>query len=274
MVFSRRYLRVNAGISAELHSASSARPQIPRGGMSSRLPVLEPKDIPLTRVAGFLPPIGSFLTVALTAYLLLAATAVAAGFTLTKLILDVGFVARFDEDVALWLADHRSGWLTEVSWAGSTMAGAFVIPALVGVLACIFAFRRNWRIAAFLSASICIEVATYRVTTLLVHRERPNVPRLENLPADASYPSGHVAASIAVYGAIALLIASALPRTWVRVSCVLLTILIVLFVAFSRMYRGMHHPLDVSAGVLIGVGAVAAAVLAARAAAGAERNRR
>ena len=30
------------------------------------------------------------------------------------------------------------------------------------------------------------------------------------------------------------------------------------FVAFSRMYRGMHHPLDVAGGVIIGIGAIAA----------------
>jgi membrane-associated phospholipid phosphatase len=33
--------------------------------------------------------------------------------------------------------------------------------------------------------------------------------------------------------------------------------LIPAFVALSRMYRGMHHPLDVAGGVLIGLGAIA-----------------
>jgi undecaprenyl-diphosphatase len=239
------------------------------------LPVLEPRQRGVARLLDSLPPIGSFLVVALAGYLLLAAAAVAAGFVLTEGLLHVGFIARWDGNVESWFADHRSGWLTEASWVGSTMAGGVVIPAVVGVFACVFAFLRRWRIAAFLLASICIEVATYRVGTLLVHRPRPNVPRLEDLAANASYPSGHTAASIAVYGAIALLVASAFPRTWVRVSCGVLTILIVLFVASSRMYRGMHHPLDAGAGVLIGIGAVVAAVLAARAAGAAvERKRR
>ncbi len=222
-----------------------------------------------------LSPVGSFLIVALATYLLLAAAAIGTGFVLTEVLLKVGFVARWDGNVESWLAHHRSGWLTDASWIGSTIAGGIVIPAVVGVLACIFAFQRRWQIAAFLSASICIEVATYRVTTLLVHRQRPNVHRLEDLAANASYPSGHTAASIAVYGAIALLVASAFPRAWVRVSCVVLAILIALFVASSRMYRGMHHPLDAGAGALIGIGAVAAAVLAVRAAgAAAERRQR
>ena len=144
-----------------------------------------------------LSPVGSFLIVALATYLLLAAAAIGTGFVLTEVLLKVGFVARWDGNVESWLAHHRSGWLTDASWIGSTIAGGIVIPAVVGVLACIFAFQRRWQIAAFLSASICIEVATYRVTTLLVHRQRPNVHRLEDLAANASYPSGHTAASIA-----------------------------------------------------------------------------
>ena len=38
----------------------------------------------------------------------------------------------------------------------------------------------------------------------------------------------------------------------------------VVFVAMSRMYRGMHHPLDVGGGLLIGVGALLVLVFACR----------
>jgi len=37
-------------------------------------------------------------------------------------------------------------------------------------------------------------------------------------------------------------------------------------VAMSRMYRGMHHPLDVAGGILIGVGAMMVVLFACRAA--------
>jgi undecaprenyl-diphosphatase len=42
--------------------------------------------------------------------------------------------------------------------------------------------------------------------------------------------------------------------------------LIPVYVAFSRMYRGMHHPLDIGGGVLIGIAALLAMVLVSRAA--------
>ena len=43
-------------------------------------------------------------------------------------------------------------------------------------------------------------------------------------------------------------------------------IAIPIFVALARMYRGMHHPLDIAGGVLVGVAVVAAMVLVCRAA--------
>jgi membrane-associated phospholipid phosphatase len=45
-------------------------------------------------------------------------------------------------------------------------------------------------------------------------------------------------------------------------------------VAVSRLYRGEHHPLDVVGGALLGVGALAIALLATRAAVVADERRR
>ena len=44
-----------------------------------------------------------------------------------------------------------------------------------------------------------------------------------------------------------------------------------LFVAFSRMYQGMHHPLDVMSGLLVGAGAITVLLFACRSAEAAVR---
>ena len=44
----------------------------------------------------------------------------------------------------------------------------------------------------------------------------------------------------------------------------MVTIALVVFVAFSRMVRGMHHPIDVLGGVAIGIGALFVVLLATR----------
>jgi undecaprenyl-diphosphatase len=83
---------------------------------------------------------------------------------------------------------------------------------------------------------------------------------------DASYPSGHTAASIAVYCGLALLLTSRIKNRTAQVAIWAVAILIPVYVAFSRMYRGMHHPLDIAGGVVIGIASLCVLVLACRAA--------
>ena len=140
-----------------------------------------------------------------------------------------------------------------------------MIPAVIGISLVVLLVMRKWLLAAFVALVVALESATYRATSLIVERERPDVERLEGLPVDASYPSGHTAASIALYGGILLLLASRIQSTAFRIVALLVGIAIPLFVAWARMYRGMHHLSDVGAGMLMGIGAVAIMVFAARA---------
>jgi undecaprenyl-diphosphatase len=141
-----------------------------------------------------------------------------------------------------------------------------VLPIVAGVTALAAAVMRQWRVVGFLVFALALEAGVYRATTLVVHRDRPDVHRLEGLPANASYYSGHTAASIAVYCGIALLVTSRIRNRVARLAIWTAAIAIPIFVAWARMYRGMHHPLDVAGGVLVGVAVVAAMVLVCRAA--------
>jgi undecaprenyl-diphosphatase len=67
--------------------------------------------------------------------------------------------------------------------------------------------------------------------------------------ATVSFPSGHVGAAVAAYGGMALLIRA--PRA--RRIALGLAVAIVVGVAFSRLYEGVHYPSDVVAGVLYGL---------------------
>jgi undecaprenyl-diphosphatase len=90
---------------------------------------------------------------------------------------------------------------------------------------------------------------------------------------DASYPSGHTAASIAVYCGLALLLTSHIRFTPARVLIWAVAGAMPLFVAFARMARGMHHPIDCAAGAAIGIAALCVMVFASRAAGHAAERR-
>jgi undecaprenyl-diphosphatase len=114
--------------------------------------------------------------------------------------------------------------------------------------------------------ALALEASVYRTTTLAVHRDRPAVHRLEHLPVNASYFSGHTAAAIAVYCGIALLLTSRIANRGARVAIWATAAAIPVFVALARMYRGMHHPIDVAGGVVVGIAVLVALVFLSRAA--------
>jgi membrane-associated phospholipid phosphatase len=211
-------------------------------------------------------PVWTYLCGILLAVAAIAGLSILAGLLVTRVALHVHGIAHDDEAFVRFLARHRSTDLTDASLVGSIMAGGVVLPIVAGVSALAAAVLRHWRLAGFLLFALGVESASYRVTTLAIHRHRPAVHRLEHLPVNASYPSGHTAASIAVYGGLALLVTSRLANRSARIAVWTVAILIPVFVAMSRMYRGMHHPLDVAGGVVVGIAALSALVLVSRAA--------
>jgi undecaprenyl-diphosphatase len=72
----------------------------------------------------------------------------------------------------------------------------------------------------------------------------PTPEPLMRTPLDLSLPSGHAATSFA--GATLLSIAQ--PRAAVPL------FLLAILISWSRVYVGVHYPLDVAAGALVGVG--------------------
>jgi undecaprenyl-diphosphatase len=218
-------------------------------------------------------PVRVFVVALLASWALLVTTMVFFGLVLIHVVLPIGGLDEADADVSQWLADNRSPTQEDVSWVGSTLTGGHVIPAVIGACLLFFLVTRRWLLAAFVLFAVALESGTYRVTSWIVPRDRPDVERLESLPVDASYPSGHTAAAIALYGGLLLLLASKFDNLALRVGALLVGIAIPLFVAWARMYRGMHHLSDVGAGVLMGLGALALIVFVARASRAASERR-
>ncbi|MGL6280479.1 MAG: phosphatase PAP2 family protein [Gaiella sp.] len=218
-------------------------------------------------------PVRVFAAAIVAGYLLIVGAMISIGLIFTTFVLSLGGIEESDVDAVRWLVDRRDATVEDASWVGSTVSGGHVIPVVVGTLLVIFLLRRRWLLAATTLFLIAVESGTYRATTLVVERERPPVERLENLPTDASFPSGHTAASLALYGGLLLLAVSSLQRRWFTVVAIVATALVVSFVAWSRTTRGMYHPTDTLAGVLVGLLAIAVTVFAARAATAAARAR-
>jgi undecaprenyl-diphosphatase len=237
-----------------------------------------PRDSPARRLArafGELHPAIVFVVVMLAGLVIISLLSIGFGFLVTRVLEPAGGIGAADERVNVWLAVHRAPSRTDASLVGSIIAGGVVLPIVAGVVALVCAALRKWRIGAFILFALAVESATYRATTLVVHSHRPRVVRLEHLAVNASYPSGHTAAALAVYGGLVLLLTSRFTSVVLRAAGWTFVLALVSFVALARMYRGMHHPLDVAGGVLVGVAALIVVVFACRTAdAAGARSRR
>lgn len=178
----------------------------------------------------------------------LFAALVAVGLLITG---PLGALAHFDTTVVEWLADHRSDFLNILA----TIAGSFgttsgIIAVLLVSVPLVLAITQRWAPGLFLLAAAIGETAIYLLTGLIIGRARPTVDHLsEGLPPTSSFPSGHAAAAVVVYGGLALLIYST-GKPCLRWTGFVLAVPIVLGVAVSRLYFGVHFPTDVIASLL------------------------
>src|SRR5918993_4228553 len=102
------------------------------------------------------------------------------------------------------------------------------------------------------AVAVAGEVGIFLVVTLLVDRQRPPVSHLDEAPPTSSFPSGHTAATIALWGALAVLASERARSALVRNLFLVLAFVLPLLVASSRLYRGMHYLTDVLGGFLLG----------------------
>jgi len=210
-----------------------------------------------------LPPAVTVAGGYVAAWAVLAASITAIGLLLTRAVLSDGH-GRWDESINRWLADHRVAFWNHVTSAATFMANTLPVVVLLVLVAAVLVLLHRWREALFLVGALAFELSVFLVANAVVDRPRPNVPRLDSTPSTSSFPSGHIAATLALWCGTALIVNGTVRNRVVRIVVWVLAVLVSLTVAFARTYRGMHHATDVVAGVVLGVGALAASAFAVR----------
>ena len=107
---------------------------------------------------------------------------------------------------------------------------------------------RRWGV--FVLTLIAVALADWSAMGLKALIDRPRPPlryaepkTLVAVPHDASFPSGHAATSFAAATMLAFAFPRFAPFLYVLAAAV----------AFSRVYVGVHYPLDVIGGAALGV---------------------
>ena len=144
--------------------------------------------------------------------------------------------------------DHAFVWLTQSARVGLLWLAIGAVLALVR--------RRPGLLVPLVAADLIADLVAGLIKAL-TDRPRPPVrypepPALIRVPNDSSFPSGHAATSFACATVLTAYEPRLAPLWFVLASAV----------AFSRVYVGVHYPLDVIVGAALGV-VVGLATLAA-----------
>jgi undecaprenyl-diphosphatase len=149
------------------------------------------------------------------------------------------------------VAEARSSGLTTiartVTWAGSALV---LVP--IAVICCLLLIRAGMRReASAVAVSLGGAVLISDIVKLLVSRQRPRVEHLQSVTG-TSFPSGHATQASAFWFSLILTLPALHMEPALRRVLTGLAFLLVLAVAFSRVYLGVHFPADVVAGLILG----------------------
>ena len=110
---------------------------------------------------------------------------------------------------------------------------------------CIISYflKRNWRITLTQLVISLLPMVYIFAIKFIVHRPRPFIGVKVKLPPDPSFPSGHTAAAVAICTMI-LMILYVSNKSLLKLGLII-SIVVVVIVALSRLVVAAHFPTDV-----------------------------
>ena len=141
---------------------------------------------------------------------------------------------------------HRAGWLDPVFvWLSRIGSSGLVFLAIALVLALLW--RRALVFGQVVIADAIADVVAYGLKQWIGRSRPPLVyplPKpLVSVPHDGSFPSGHASIAFACATVLSRFVPRGTPAFFLLAAAI----------AFSRVYVGVHYPLDVVGGAALGV---------------------
>ena len=150
----------------------------------------------------------------------LVAVMVGLGYLVTE-VLPSTAIGKWDAEVPRRLVEYRQQEGVSESKLITSLSETPTIVALTALAAAVFRWKfGRWRESLVVIYAVVGETSIFMATTLLIDRPRPNVPKLDAAPPTSSFPSGHTAAAVCFYGAIAAIIIWHTRHRWIKVVAV------------------------------------------------------
>jgi len=167
-----------------------------------------------------------------------------------------------DSHIHDWAIGERSASATPFFIAMTIAGGPVGVAVIMVIIAIALAVKKRWPLLVYAvittggGALMNLELKRY------FERARPAVAEMLRRANGYSFPSGHAMGSTVAFGALAYLAYRLLPRWRWKAAAIALAIDLILCVAASRVYLGVHWISDVGAGIFAGTAWVTATTVA------------
>lgn len=157
----------------------------------------------------------------------------------------------WDRAAQTWSQHHVSAPIRQILQHVTDTGDVLWLGLLSCGVALVLAARRRWLVLQAWVFAIVLNGLVTRVLKNSFNRERPEA-LVALVTSGASYPSGHTAGAIIVYGMLWLVLRGRVSARWRMPVGVLLAALVAL-ISTSRVLLEAHFASDVLAGALLGV---------------------
>lgn len=199
-------------------------------------------------------------TISVSGFVVLVGSMLAVGALAELLVFD-STIGRVELEWTDWVARHRVGVLDSAAVAGSSLTDTWTVIGVAFGASCMLWLTGHRHHACLLPTGLVVELGAFLTVSAIIGRERPDVTPLGSVPSTPSFPSGHVAAGVVLYGGLVVISAAITRSKAVARAAAVPAVITVAYVASARVYEGVHHPTDLIGGAILGGGALFVAVL-------------
>lgn len=158
-------------------------------------------------------------------------------------------ISSFDDPIVDFIQGAEAPWLTTIMRM-FTDIGSTTAVILLGIIALALLLLKKHRQQAVLFVIALAGTGILNQTLKFIFkRDRPDINRLIDI-GGYSFPSGHTMIAFSLYTILAYIIWRNLKNSWGRIVILVLAVFMIIMIAVSRIYLGVHFPSDIVGGFL------------------------
>lgn len=158
-------------------------------------------------------------------------------------------ISSFDEPIVDFIQGAETPWLTTIMRM-FTDIGSTTAVIILGIIALGLLLVRKHRAQAVLFVVALAGTGILNQTLKFIFkRQRPDINRLIDI-GGYSFPSGHTMIAFSLYTILGYILWRNLKNSWSRLGIMLLAVFMIIMIAISRIYLGVHYPSDIVGGFL------------------------